>query len=118
VTALGRSFFRVESLRSIPAPTVLARLGDRDGALPPSLAADAAVGAVAEAGKGTGRVGDLGWGLLELLGDEGAEVFTCEETEVELVLGGCFEAVTGAARLVGWLVLTTGCRGFASARGP
>lgn len=35
-----------------------------DGGAPSNLAADAAVGAVAEAGKRTGRVGDLGLGLV------------------------------------------------------
>ena len=48
---------------------ILARLGDREGGPPPSLAADAAVGAVADEGRRTGRVGDFGRGLVR--GDVG-----------------------------------------------
>ena len=43
---------------------VLARLGERAGAAPPSLATEEAVGAVAEAGRRTGLVGDFGRTLL------------------------------------------------------
>lgn len=43
---------------------ILARLGDLEGGPPAILAAEAAVGAVAEAGRRTGRVGDRGLGLV------------------------------------------------------
>lgn len=52
----------------------------------PSLAADAAVGAVADAGSRTGRVGDLGRGLL--FGEECVGRIGCEATGVR-----AFEAV-------------------------
>lgn len=42
---------------------MLTRLGERGGGAPPTFAADAAVEAVADAGRRTGRVGDLGCGL-------------------------------------------------------
>lgn len=42
---------------------ILARLGDLEGGPPAILAAEAAVGAVAEAGSRTGRVGDRGLGF-------------------------------------------------------
>lgn len=53
-----------------PRLLVLARLGERAGAAPPSFAAEEAVEAVAEAGRRTGLVGDFGRTLLS------GEVFT------------------------------------------
>lgn len=45
------------------------RLGERAGAPAPSFAAEAVVGAVREAGRRTGRVGDFGWVFVD--GDVG-----------------------------------------------
>lgn len=71
---------------------VLARLGEREGAAPPSLAAEAAVGAVAEAGRRTGRVGDLGRGLLR--GDVGPAFLLGPAFDL---VGFCFAGSTVAA---------------------
>jgi hypothetical protein len=63
-------------------------LGDRETAAFPVLAAEDAVDAVADAGRGTGRVGDFGGGLTNPDGDAAA-IFFVEETEgvAVLVLG-------------------------------
>ena len=60
--AVVRSLFKVEGLRP-RLLLILARLGDRAGGPPESLAAEAAVGAVAEEGRRTGLVGDRGLGF-------------------------------------------------------
>ena len=60
----GASLFSVEGLRLMVVEPV--RLGDRDGGAPLSLAAEAAVGAVAAAGRRAGRVGDFGFGFVEV----------------------------------------------------
>lgn len=75
------SFFRVDGLR--PRLVVLAA-----GAAPPSLAAEEAVGAVAEAGRRTGLVGDFGRILLS------GEVF-----------GAFFDTLFDVTDGAGWCVL-------------
>lgn len=57
--ATVRFLFNVDGLRP-RLLLILARLGDLSGGPPATLAAEAAVGAVAEAGRRTGRVGDRG----------------------------------------------------------
>lgn len=67
----GASSLRVDGFRESPCDGVLARgvlargVAARLGDLFPILAAEDAVGAVIEAGRRTGRVGDLGCGLGE-----------------------------------------------------
>lgn len=61
--AIVRFLISVDGLRP-RLLLILARLGDLEGGPPAILAAEAAVGAVAEAGRRTGRVGDRGLGLV------------------------------------------------------
>ncbi len=58
----GRTLLDVES-GGLGLCVALARLGEREGSSS-CFAADAWVGAVAEAGRRTERVGDFGWGLV------------------------------------------------------
>lgn len=79
--------FGWEEVRSLlAAETLLARLGDREGGGTPSnFAAEAVVGAVADAGSLTGRVGDLGRGFVKPGGEVGPTLwvgFGCADLEV------------------------------------
>lgn len=115
----GRSLFCIEVL----LPPMLARLGDRDDGMLSSLADDAAVGAVAEAGRRTGRVGERGRGLVIANGEvgrrflaaiEGADTgaFTAPEGRISLsveALGGFLATVpTGLLELTPGFVVVRG----------
>lgn len=91
--AIVRSLFSVDGFRP-RLLLMLARLGDLEGCAPATLAAEAAVGAVAEAGRRTGRVGDLG------LGFDGGEIgvvllLTFALTDPDVCLGFGAAAVAG-----------------------
>lgn len=73
----GRSFFKVELLRAKPVAAVAGVVA----VAVPCLAAEDAVGAVADAGRRTGRVGDFGLGL-EVAGDCCAGSGGCADVEV------------------------------------
>lgn len=88
-----RDLFNVEGLRPRQAPVVvLARLGERGVGAPPTFAADAAVEAVAEAGRRAGRVGDFGSGLLD------------DETDFLAAGALLVEGVGRDLRALGWTV--------------
>jgi len=80
--------------------------------LAPCLAADAAVGAVAAAGRRVDRVGDLGVGFFGREEEEAAVGFLASEAaEAEIDACGCFELVVKVTRLLGTTVEVMGFEG-------
>ena len=78
---------------------MLARFGERDVVALSSFAAEDAVGAVAEAGSLTGRVGDLG--RLLMTGDVGPDFLPSRALKVEPLcraLGAAIEGALGTVR--------------------